>query len=314
MVLETLLSQDVIKENIAKEAGNALRELNAQIVNEQRISVKTNVDETTYDATADFQKFAEKTEKLPPLDIEKVKEIIKTIDSLQVREEKINYIKNNESKIKDFIKQLKAEIAIENKKDMACQSKASKRKGTETDAAARELKSMDLSAARGHAERARKLGKMLFKLRSYLNQLELAELDKNFAENGVTVEQIKPGSQLDKDLKALGMKVFKEKDDWGYVNVYVEIDGKKVEVATEEFDKEYFIISRKNGEEIIVSFKKIKKEAGKIYYTEFRENSAKNLVEEWDKYRTSNKFRKTREHNLKPINNQDTNNSIGYNR
>jgi hypothetical protein len=300
--------------------ADAHKEAKTEQINFASEIITTNTHDKVL-AITDFSKSREKLDTEPtPEEIKKANDVVAEITKLTDNDVINKYIKEHSSEWNETIINLMISKITEKENDYLNKSvQWADEESSIVGAGSSVDDDADIRKAKATREKhyfyakTNTMRAIIAKLKSIIAKKDLQELDKNFAENGVTVEQIQPGSQLDKDLKALGMKVFKEKDVLGYENVYVEIDGKKVEVATEEFDKEYFIISRKNGEEIIVSFKKIKKEAGKIYYTEFRENSAKNLVEKWAKYPATN-FKIKKSYNLKPINNQDTNNSIGYNR
>ncbi len=113
MAIENFLSPDAVRNLAIEEAGNALKNLNAQIVNEQTFEVKSQVDAQTYDATNDFQKqvYLERSRKAKlealsdPDPMELANTLLAEVASL-TGDERVAFLRENKERIADIIKSL----------------------------------------------------------------------------------------------------------------------------------------------------------------------------------------------------------------
>jgi hypothetical protein len=276
MVLETLLSPDVIKENIAKEAGKALRELNAQIVNERQIVVKAKVDKTTtYDATDDFSKSREKLDTEPtPEEIKKANDVVAEITKLTDNDAINKYIKEHSSEWNETIINLMISKITEKENDYLNKSVQWADEESSIVGANPDMPEKSATIRKAKATREKHyfyaktntMRAIIAKLKSIINKrTQQASLENARAQGVVTnYKEIPANSKLDTIIKKLQI-TFKEDED-GLIGVYVNGKYTNFDIYDPDYDESYDLMTGENIAFII----EIMGKTGKKYLAKFQ--------------------------------------------
>ena len=265
MPFGNLLSPDAVKNAETNFAGEALRELNAQIVNEQTITVKSQIDAQTYDASKDFSKSREKFET-DPITKEKAKKLVKKLVELKDYKAITAYLKENiatldKKVLKEAIKIVVEKEVIANKTaDNQGKKAAHYRMLMEKDS---EYKSDYYSAIESEKKYDNKVS-FYIGIESKLKKALAKKILTAASEKGVSdYREIPANSPLDSLVKRMKME-FKDAVKFGRPTISVFINNEDTEfyMTPEYFDYKIYAVADNDEKPNAIVIEKIRIKAG----------------------------------------------------
>ena len=199
MAIENFLSPDSVRNLAIEEAGNALKNLNAQIVNEQTFEVKSQVDAQTYDATNDFQNPAKLEALGDPDPMELANTLLAEVASL-TGDERVAFLRENKERIEDIIGKLNIKSNDYIVKENNLYDKAHKVKGADSDEIAAEKKRRIMAGAKNIDRKQRKVSAMRTTLKKLYKEASIPTKEDIAAER----EKLNPADIVDSYEKIAG--------------------------------------------------------------------------------------------------------------